>query len=341
MRLWFICADQMNMGQEPTKDQERWKLVQLNYKTARYASQMSAYRPALRYCQVALKVQPSDATNNKQQEYKNLVLDLYVLSAEMCYCTGNLSQAIEYCDKVIASQSLHHKLSIFVTKIKSLNAEAKFRQVVDFGLLALKELGEPLPPNPNKMQVVMAHRETTKLLKSASDDAILALPMMKDLQKTTCIQILQGMAMPLVHLSMSNLFALVIARVLRLTFKDGLTRWTPEVFAVAGADLIAREDDIENGFRLGELAMKLQEKLQAKVIKVMVCFWTAPFSFSFKLPLTKCLDVAMEGYSSGMSYGDIHFGFHNVTAYALLYFYGGLRLRPLLEDLVSTLQLYS
>ncbi|CAB9499893.1 Protein tyrosine kinase [Seminavis robusta] len=345
-RLLFVCADQTNLGGADCcrNPQERLGMVRLNLMAAEAAAKVSAFHPACRYCEAGIEaLQPlggDDANKDARQPDAltlALKLDLYQRYAEMLYCTGELDEAKAYCDKVLKldPSSDHHKVACFITMMQILNAQANNEEVVDFGLEALRALGEKIPKQKSKMKKLLGEKNVLKRKAwiSCTDEDVLALPLMKNNRKAACIQVMQSMLIPLVHMSMKDLATRILKRMMTLTLQFGLTKWAPEAFAIAGADLVARKDDISQGYRLGKLAVALVDRLQAKSEQVKVSFWTAAFTFWWKEPLPRCLDMNIDGYKSGMRVGDTHFAFYNIVTYALSYFNSGLPLRPLLVDL--------
>lgn len=333
-KLKFLCADLINMGVAGVSPEEKESLdiAKLNLEAAKSANKMSAFHPACQYCQAGINSlgnQPS-----VDGDHGIVLLDLYVLYAEMLHCTGDFNEAKKYCELVFEQSTFEdHKVPCYITMMQVLNAEAKNEEAVVFGLGALKALGEAIPKKLNKFDSAFEKSKGSKTWISCKDEDVLSLPLMKNERKAACIQVMQCMLTPLTHLSKSDLCTRILKRMMTLTLKYGLTEWAPEAFAIAGADLVARKDDLDQGYRLGKLALALIDRLQAKSVRGRVCWWTTIFTFWWKEPLTNCLDICIDGYRCGMGYGDTHFAFYNIIAYALAYFYSGLPLKPLLDDL--------
>ena len=335
-RRRFLCADQINVGavRLVSSDTERVSIAKLNLGAAKSASRLSAFRPACRYCQAGINVLlVGTGKRGDKAASEPVLLELYVHYAEMLFCVGQMAQARDYCKRVFASGSLNDKVQCYLIMMQILLSEAKNQEVLDFGLAALKALGEEVPKKPNKLQAHIEYKKTIKLLSGSTTEDILNLPLVEDSRIAACIQIMLFMVFPVVHLAMGNLYTVLVGRMLRHTFQYGLTTAAPEAFAVAGVDVIAQRDDLKTGYQLGKLAALVADRLKATSVKAKVYFWTSVFTQWWKEPLSQCLESCLKGYAAGMAVGDQHYAFHCITCYGLAYVYSGLPLLPLLNDM--------
>ena len=100
-RVVFLCAHMLNLGStsELSKtDGFRNKLSELNYQAGKRAVDASTFLPSLDHLQAGIDLLDSDRCWLDQYD---LILKLYTLIAEMCYCTGQIDRHKLAVDQVL------------------------------------------------------------------------------------------------------------------------------------------------------------------------------------------------------------------------------------------------
>ena len=126
----------------------------------------------------------------------------------------------------------------------------------------------------------------------------------------------------------SALLGMVVSHMLRITIKHGVTQFTPEAFATLGAYMASHGD------RLGALAEKLlrQAYSEEKELTGRSYFWIAACTKWWIEPMPPTLGLLIMGNEQCMASGSIAFACHCHVLYATSFYYSGLPLQPLLED---------
>ena len=294
----FLCLDHLNTSygtelHDNGNTELRIGFVALNLEAARFASKVSAFHPARDYCQNGIEMLP----DHPFEVAYDLTIALTSHYAEMLSCVGEMDLAKANCETVFMHARTHNeKNDCYMTMLQILMAQGKNEEVVVFALKALRELGVDIPSAPNKIQTHLDYQKTKKCLENFTDEEVLNLPRMTDSCKIKCAQILASIVMPLLHLDgRNNLSTMVIGKLFRLTCKYGLTSYAPEAFVVAGVDLIARKDELRQGYRFGKLAVALVKKLQANELKARAMMWSTVFTQWWFEPMTSCIAPCIEG----------------------------------------------
>ena len=265
----FHITDHFNEGFQYINDEEeKIRLVELNLIAARKAKRASAYQSAIWYLSMGTGILPS----NKWSEYYELTVSLYVEAVEAEYLSSNFERA-----ELLSTEVLRHVIDL-QTRIKIYEFIVLFYTIqnqnfmaIEAGMEALELLSLPLPSEDKKIK-----RETEKSMKDISDkidkiEDIFYLPVMYDKDKLTVMRILMKLTSPACRVN-PLLLQLIISRMIILSINHGNSPESAFAYGWYGAFLCCKYGDKEQGYRFGELSIKLLDLLNLSELEVRTRF---------------------------------------------------------------------
>lgn len=330
--LFFACIDQLNLGQEMAKTpDQRSKVAELNLKAGRKAAAMSAFLPASEYLRAGIEALGPAPFHPATRD---LAIPLHSLYAKTEYCIGHIQEAHILADLAVAnSRTATEKESPYLTLIACYFAEDKMDELVGFCLDRLQDLEEKLPRKPNAVHQQLELLCIKYLLKGKSDEDLLNLRPMKNECKALAIRILCELVMVLHQQGRSALLAVVVGHMLRITLKHGTTQYTAEAFTAIGA-FLSSQGGIKEGHRIGSIGEILLERSHhsRKELRGRAYLWIGAATKWWVEPIPLSLDFFITGAEYCMASGSIDFACHCSILYAASFYYSGLALGPLLQD---------
>ena len=177
-------------------------------------------------------------------------------------------------------------------------------------------------------------RKTVQKLQLMSDDDILNLPMLVDLDILAVMKVLILMWIPLQTLGMANLCFMVINKAVLLSIDHGISDLSPEAFALLGAYLISEKNMLSDGYHMGELALSMMKKLNPKYpsarVHNLVFSMIKPWHMT---PLSHCISPLLDGHAAAIKMGDSFSAFMAIHSYFCVSYSSSSALRPLLRDI--------
>ena len=155
-----------------------------------------------------------------EEEY-SLSLDLFEMSASLCYMSGETAEMSSCLDGILAhSKSFEDSLNASAMLARLLSSLSKYREAITNCLGILAQLGEAFPPEPDLTTAQNKLSEIQPLLLTLSADRMKALPPMTDKSK---LQAMKFLAM-LCEMSMMvapMLLPLLSVRMIELSLEYG------------------------------------------------------------------------------------------------------------------------
>ena len=291
----FAIVNQFNQARPLLTDEpERHQLAELNLRAGQKAKSSAAYQPALTYFQVALQLLGPSAWSDSYE----LCLRLHQESANVAYLSGQLEQANELIQLTLAHTStVLHKVGVIETQILFYGAQFQLQAAVDSGLQLLPELGFSLSQFPPQ-GLVMAQ--------------LYALPEMSAPDKLATMRILMRIAPPAFMIN-PMLYSQLIFSMVDLCVQHGNSSFAPFPYVSYGVILCGFMGNIELGYQIGQLALRLLDKFEARELKCKVDTLFNVFIRSWKEHAADSIAPLQDAVQIGLETGDLEF-----TAYAAL-----------------------
>jgi predicted ATPase len=143
----YQVVDQLNHGLHLVEDeQERMQLARLNLQAARAARQASAFETGLNYAQAGIEL---FGENSWDQDYQ-LTLALHEQAALLAHAAGDIPAMEQHSEQVLQ----RGRDPLDLARVQRLHVEfllssKSFDEAIDYGLRALRILGQEFPPDPD------------------------------------------------------------------------------------------------------------------------------------------------------------------------------------------------
>jgi predicted ATPase len=331
--LIFKCVEQLSLGYRLIKDELIIEgIASLNKRAGDKAVELSAFSAASQYYQDGIKV--LEDLGNKWNLYRELCTNLFVSLIDVFYFTGNFDQCIALIDELLFHKPTEASvMRVSLVRLTILKDSSKLKEFLETSMILLQELGIFLPKKPKLFRAQFELQRTMKIVNRLSDDAILQQPLLQDSLQIIAINVLNMMVIPLETMQMQNLATIACCRAIKLCMKYGNCRFSAETIAIFGVFIIASRGWLVDGYRLGELALKVAKVVDTHKLNVgvnnFVHVMTKPWQ---RIPMALCINPMLSGYVAAIKQGDPYNAYLAINHYFALCFYSSLHLQSLLED---------
>ncbi|MBT00477.1 MAG: PAS sensor protein [Oceanospirillaceae bacterium] len=308
----FEITNHLNLASALIEDpQEHVELAQLNLRAGTRARESAAFDVAMDYLKRGLGLLPEQSW----QHHYSLTLALHSLAAEVANIRGeqalmdNLILAVEQ-----HAQNLLDHVRVHEVRIQSQVANNQFREALSTALTLLHQLGVELPEHPTPFQNTWIANRVKWLLKRTPPERVPDLKSMKEPTLLAAMPLLTGM-FGIVKFSSSGLRPMLMAKQVELTLTYGLSNASALAFAGYGGVLCGKMNDIDQGYRLGLLALELDKRMPdtAKHHRTMSLFNS--YIRHYREPLAVCRDSLLDAHQQALDCGDMEWGAYALAAY--------------------------
>ncbi|WP_019505653.1 AAA family ATPase [Pleurocapsa sp. PCC 7319] len=319
----FNLVNHLNIGRDLiTEDSFTNRLGKLNLLAGKKAKTANAYELAANYLDTALELlSPSSWEDNY-----DLTLKVYLQALEVQYMQTNFERAEQLGNTIlIQARSVLEKVRVHKIRIHAYIAQNQMQLAVDTGWQVLSLLKIPLPDDPKQAQDLQA------LLNFESDysprtlperiESFKNLPEMADDYSKAALEILATIIPP-IYIVKPQLFPLAALTMVDLCLHYGNSRLSPVAYALYGL-LLCAKGNIDAGYQLGKLALKLQEQFDVREIKPKVDFIFNNMIRHWREPAISTLDPFLKGIQEGIEVGDVEHACFHATNYCAYLFFAG------------------
>ncbi|HBB33709.1 MAG TPA: PAS domain S-box protein [Cyanobacteria bacterium UBA8803] len=320
----FDIVNQLNFGIELIDDQnQRDKLARLNLIAGKRAKVSTAYQSAFSYLTQGLELLSVD----RWERQYDITLALYVEAAETAYLCGNFEEMERLASVVLQrAKVLLDKVKIYEIKISACMAQGKISEMLNTGITVLKLLGVSLPKKPSQLDILLNLIGTKILLFGKRIENLIHLPPMTAPDQKAAMQILNSIA-PATYNSVPNLLPIVICKAINLSVKYGNSEPSVLMYSYYGLILCGAIGDIEAGYRFGNLALNLLQRLDAKKFATRSISAVNFFIRHWREHGRQTLQPLVEGYSNGVEIGDLEYASYCAMVYCDYSYFTGQELR--------------
>ncbi len=314
-------VNQLNSGKDLiSSEEEKYRLAELNLLAGKKSKASAAYESALNLLKTGIELIYS-GEDNESSCWKNrygLILPLYTEAAEAAYLNVDYDEMNRLSEVVLKQAvSIPDKIRIYETRIRAFMGQNKLLEAVNTALEALRAMGVTFPGKPKKFHVLISFLKTKLALLGKEPEDLIDLPVMKDPYLQAKMR-LMSMASPAAYWTDQNLLVLLAFELVIVSVKHGNFSDSPYSYAVFGFILITL-GDIDKGYRLGKMALRLAEKMNLKDQKPRINFVFNTFIRHWKEPAMETIDSLVETYRMAIETGDLEFAGHSamVLCYSL------------------------
>ncbi|KAI2495274.1 histidine kinase [Fragilaria crotonensis] len=304
--MLFLCADHLAMGSNHIEDETMMlEVAELSNRVGRKAVEISAFTMAADYFKKGIEML-NKIHCSKWDDFHELTESLFVSFAEVQYYNGKFSASMEAIEALLGndpSESAFVRANL--TRLEILKAECKLKEFVDSSLEFLKELGVNFPAHFTKAQDYLERRRVTEKLNGMDDATIINLPIVGDLNTIVVLKVLNQMTVPVETLGLVRLSSLIVHKAVLFSITHGVSELSPQAFVLLGTILISERGMLAEGYRLGQLALKMSHRLNPSVLDGRVVAWAYSMTIPWQgTPLAECIPPLLQGHASAMKQGD-------------------------------------
>ncbi|MEG4293562.1 AAA family ATPase [Microcoleus sp. C2C3] len=328
----FALVNQLNYGTDLlTTASQKHELAQLNLIAGQKAKAATAHDSAVKYLQVGLSLLAVDSWDNQYE----LALRLHEEAAESAYLSGNFDEMQRFVEIVQnCAKTLLDIVKVYEVQIQAYMGQNKLLEALNTGLQVLKQLEVEFPDSPNPSDIGQALGETAAILSGTRIEDLLDLPEMTDPYQLAAIRILSSI-FSACYSGMPVLVPLTVCKQVDLSVQYGNASVSPFAYAVYSLLLCGAVGDIDRGYELGQLALRLVSKLNAKEIEVKTCHLVYAAVQHWKEHVRNTLEPFLSAFSSGLETGDLEYAGYAVMVWSHYSFFVGKQLMQLEREIAT------
>jgi len=308
----FYIVDQLNQGRGLITDPvERARLADLNLKAGIKAKDSTAYAAAVSYLGTGLELLDESAW---ERDYK-LAYALSLEQMECQYLNRGFAEA-ERLFTIIIDHAANRidKARAYRTMLVMYTAYRPPKEAIELGLKGLAMFGIKIPIDVGKAPVAWELVKTRRLLKKIPLEKIPDLPLIQDDDTLAAHEIMLATGLPAYYVN-PNLFALFGLKGVNDNLKHGrLMPHSAVAFIVLANIIQTATGDYELSYRIGEMALKLNEKLGNRKLMGQVQHIFAFFIQHWKKHVRHDYEIFARVYELSLDAGDFIYAGHSINA---------------------------
>ncbi|UII31425.1 trifunctional serine/threonine-protein kinase/ATP-binding protein/sensor histidine kinase [Fulvivirga ulvae] len=329
-RLIFDITYHLNSGVDAyTGKNDIYELTRLNFEAGNLAKASAAYPNALEYYGAALRY----SEENIWTRYYDLALAVHTGAAEASFLAGQFSATDAHIEKVISNAtSTLDQIKAIKIRIEVYIAQNQALRAIELALDTLGKLGEHLPSKPSKALIAKELIKTSLQVNRIGIRRLEQLPAMADPHKKAAMNIMASIGSAISRTT-PELLPLMIFKMIRISIKYGNSIESIPNYAGYSIILSGVLGNLKDGYKFGELAMKLLQKFKAEKVKAKTHLVHHCFVHHWRNHLNTTLDPLLETYHYGMESGDHEFAASALMVRSFHGYFSGRNLLRLNEEM--------
>lgn len=297
----FSIVDHFNCGLSFISREEKPILSSLNFRAGVKAKKAIAYESALRYFQTAISLLPANAW----QENYPFSLNLFNEAMENAYLLNQHALINQYAEVIkknansTIDQVKIYELRMFDTIFQ--NAHVKTTEIF---LNITSKLGQKFNYKNSLLAIFIEIIRIKWISFFKNKDFLSHLPQIQN-EKIKAVMRMANNTIAASYFTDPKLMVEIILKSFRLTIQYGKSEETAKTFCLYGSFLSGIRGDLEQGYQLGLLSLKMAEELPAANVKAYVIGNNYNFNIHWKEPLRNSLDKFLESYNYALVGGDL------------------------------------
>lgn len=249
-----------------------------------------------------------------EEEYE-LSLELFNAAAEVEYCISNFDNVEKLASEIFRNARwLPDTLRAHSIQVYSLGSRGHMLKAIERGLSVLSSLGEKFSSKQSPNSIAAAVKRTKWLLRGKTNEMLMRMPLMDNPEKIAAMQMMNIMFL-YAYIAVPSLAPLLSTRMVKLTLEYGLCDVSSIGFVTFAMLLCGNGADLDEGFRCGELALKIYRKFDNKAWLGRVSAWFYGSVYLWKKPIRTIFDPIKAAHRVALETGDIDFAMLNANIY--------------------------
>jgi len=320
----FDIVNQLNEGSALIAEEtEQVNLAELNGKAGKKAKSATAYESAGRYFKKGLDL----LGESRWESWYELTLNLSVEALEAEYLQLHYQEVERLSQEILQrAKTLLEKIKVYLIRIQSYSGQSQGQTAVDTTLEVLEMLGVTL--SSSQLQN----------LPNLNVEELYNLPPMTDPYKLAAMQLLMNIWGTTVAVSPELLPQMAITMV-ELLVEYGNSPQAPFAYAYYGSNLCGVLGDIELGYQLGLLGVRLLQKFDSADTKCKVGHVFNAFIRHWKEPTVEGIEDLRANFKLGLEVGDLEYTCYSAMEYSTLSLFAGENLASVCQKNAQTISL--
>ena len=282
-----------------------FQFARLNLMAGESSMEKLNFISGLSYIEHGLSFLPSASMWNPSNY--DLCRSLHEAACLACYVNALPTKTNEYIAVLLENAvCLEHKLKAYYVMVKTLTSSGDNKEALKKTFEVLAELGETFPSEYTP-EVIQNELSTTKrLLNNLTLESILDSPKLTDEKKLWAIKFMNNFSGPL-FISKYQMAPLIACRMVQLSSQYGYCSESSFGLYGYGQAQISVFEDVDEGYRWGQIALSLLERLGGKnYLPKMRCLCSSYVRF-WKEPFQATSNVLLHTQSEAMMVGDAEY----------------------------------
>jgi len=308
----FEIVNQLNIGIRSVEEPiEREEIARLNLAAADKAKASTAYSAAFDYLQTCFALLTRDCW---RRQY-DLTLTATSAAAEVAYLQGDFATMQQQIDAVLQhATTLLDQVGVYETKIQAHIVQNQFLEAVNTALHILRLLGLEFTDDPSSNDTQQKLTETANLLSAQAISSPTHLPEMTSATGLATTRILVKV-ISATYIAKPSLLPLIICEGINLFLRQGNNSLSAFVYAWYGVILCTAVGDISLGYEMGEVALELLNKFDAREIKARTEFTVYYAIQHWKIHIFETVHPFSRSYQIGLENGDLEYASWSAFCY--------------------------
>ncbi|MBD2043518.1 ATP-binding sensor histidine kinase [Microcoleus sp. FACHB-672] len=330
----FEIVDHLNSGRKLiADDREKVELTLLNITAGRRAKDATAYAAARNYLRIGLEILPG----NIWQDSYELAFTLHKELADVEYLNGNFADSKILIEVALAqSKSNLEKAEVYNILIVQYTLLTKYEEAIQAGLQALRLLEIDLAEENLAGAVNTELAEAKANLANREISSLINAEKMKEPAKKMAMKLLGNMG-PLTFFSSQELWKLTVVKAINISLKYGFVAGGSYCYSCYGIILNSILGDYHSAYEFGRLALTLSENSNNLSQNCQDSVIFANYLNCWVKPIKTTAEINNDGYKVGLQSGNLQWTGYNRMFQTITYFFQGMNLNSLLEDISNSL----
>jgi signal transduction histidine kinase len=266
-----------------------------------------------------------------QSEYE-LTRDLHLVGAEAAFAWADHSALEEFCGPVLAQcRSALDVVRVMKLQGRVHQSQQRSAQAITTYVSALAKLGTTIPDHVERADVEREQRATERELGQRPVRSLLDLPICEDPVAAATMDLLSRLIF-FTFSSGSNLFALVVCRLLGLSLRHGNTAHSANGYTFFGL-ILTRDGDIDRACQFGRLALELAHRFDDPAVLSQSYLYVHYQLGHWKTPLAELAGSFRVAHRYGLQAGSPMNAACSATTLCICRFWGGEELAGVAADM--------
>ena len=325
----FYIVDQLNRGMAQVKVHNRhMRLAELNLLAGEKAIRSSAYVSALVYLKAGTELLPE---NSWEKSYL-LTCSLYLKRMLCEYLTRNFSGATDIFHMVIRNtKNKIDKVSACTIMMSLYTQQGNYRDAIKLGREGLRILGFRFPEKVTSWMIAGRALKLYLQFGRRKIEDILTLPFTADRAVLAYLDLLTQLGETTYYVN-TNLFSYEILEAASTVIKHGLQKDAANVFIGLAIIIGPVIGFYKQGYRFGEMALKLNERTKNAKNFAEAWFLFGSFLLHWKKHIKYSIDLFREAFKGFYEVGNLFFTAHCINMLFINRWIAGDNIDEILEE---------